>query len=146
MNISLYKTSGEVNLLNKQLSDEKVFSGTLRSETSIATPAVLFESEVNLTQYNYMYISSFGRYYYITDIISVRNGLWEVRGKVDVLMSFKNGIESSFVVLDHSEETGNTNYLQSNIWTALVKDKTDVLTFSNGFLDDGEYILITAGG
>ena len=146
MDIVLYSMTGEVNLLNKQLSNGRTFTGTLRKETSVVAPSILFESASNLTQYNYMYISEFGRYYFIDNVISVRTGLWEVSGKVDVLMSFKSGIETSFVVLDHSEETGNSNYLQSHIWTSLVKDKTDVITFSNGFLDDGEYILITAGG
>ena len=44
------------------------------------------------------------------------------------------------------EQVEADNYLVSESWVSKVKTKTDILQFSNGLLDSGEYILITAGG
>ena len=38
------------------------------------------------------------------------------------------------------------NYLPDENLKTNVKTKTDILNFTNGFLESGEFILITAGG
>ena len=52
---------------------------------------------------NYCYIPDFNRYYYIEDIISVRNNLWQLIMRVDVLMSWKKEIyqQKGFVSRTH---------------------------------------------
>ena len=37
-------------------------------------------------------------------------------------------------------------YMEGDVWQSTVKTKTDVISFPNGLLDSGEYILITSGG
>lgn len=145
MEIILYNTTSEKNEINKSLSNGVTFTGTLRDMTSVLSPEINIESSYNLSTYNYCHVSDFGRYYFIKDIQSVRNGLWRISLKVDVLMSFKGDILTSHGVLKHTETFGEL-YLADNTWENLVKDKTDIITFSNGLLDSGEYILITAGG
>ena len=145
MEITLYNTTSEKNEINKSLSNGATFTGTLRDMTSVLSPEINIESGSNLSTYNYCHISDFGRYYFIKDIKSVRSGLWRVSLKVDVLMSFKVDILASQGVLKHTETFGEL-YLANNTWENLVKDKTDIITFSSGLLDSGEYILITAGG
>ena len=61
-------------------------------------------------------------------------------------MSFKDQIQNFDVILDHSEVFNTTNYASSPVWKTLVKTKTDILNFPYGLSDDGEFILITAGG
>ena len=145
MDIKLYNNSGEKNLINKSLTGGMTLEGNMRGETPVMYPVITISSST-FPDYNYMYIPNFNRYYFITEIRSVRSGVWEILGKVDVLMSFKSDIYNSFVVLADSEETGISNYLSGNVWTALVKDLTDIINFPNGLNDDGEYVLITAGG
>lgn len=145
MEITLYNTTSEKNEINKTISNGQTFTGTLRDMTSILNPEINIESNLNLSAFNYCHISEFGRYYFIKDVKSVRNGLWRISLKVDVLMSFKVDILASQGILKHTETFGEP-YLSDNSWENLVKDKTDILTFSNGLLDSGEYILITAGG
>lgn len=146
MNIILCNNSSERNEVNKNISSGATFDCTLRSETSVSDPALLLEFDGNLSQFNYCYIPEFARYYYITDITSVRNKLWQIKAHVDVLMSFRQAILSSVAILDESTVTGANNYLSNDVWRALSKDKTDIIVFSNGLNSTGQYILITAGG
>lgn len=145
MDIKLYKNHSEKNKISKSLTGEVEYSGTLRDETSVINPVIMIHAE-NLSQFNYAYIPQFHRYYYIRDIVSVRNDLWRVSLTVDPLMSFKNDILALNVIVSDTETTGVNNYYSGNQWRTLVKAKTDIIRFSNGLLNNGEYILITAGG
>lgn len=145
MDIKLYKNHSEKNKITKTLTGEAEYTGTLRDETSVINPTVLIHA-TNLSLYNYAYIPEFHRYYFIRDIVSVRNELWRVSMSVDVLMSFKDDIYDLNVILSDTESTGQSDYYAGDQWRSLVKAKTDIIKFSNGLLDNGEYILITAGG
>ena len=144
--ISLFKTASENNRVVKVLTDEKQLSGELRNQTSVLSPSIRIESSDNISAYNYAYISEFGRYYYITDIVSVRTNCWIVSLRCDVLMSYKDEIQSMNVILNNTQETGLSNYLASPNWVNLVKTKTDIKVFPSGLSEQGEFILITAGG
>lgn len=144
MVITLYKMKSEKQKLNKDLESDDEYTGYLKDQCSVINPVFMVEDD-NPSLYNYAYIPAFHRYYFIDDIISVRTGLWELHLSVDVLMSFKNDIKEMHVILSDSEDVGS-DYISGEQWTAQVKTKTDILNFSNGLLDTGEYILITAGG
>ena len=144
--ISLFKTVSENNRVVKTLTDEKQLSGELRNQTSVLNPSIIIESSDNISTYNFAYISEFGRYYYITDIMSIRTNCWVVSMRCDVLMSYKDEIRSMNVILNNTQETGLSNYLSSPNWVNLVKTKTDIKTFPKGLSNEGEFILITAGG
>ena len=145
MEITFYLNSDEPNKVNKTLSSGYEIEGSLKSECTIENPIILIESDIDINQYNYFYIPEFDRYYFRTRFTVVRNGLIRIEGKTDVLMSFKDQIQNFDVILDHSEDH-NTDYAQSNVWQALVKTKTDIISFPYGLSDNGEFILITAGG
>lgn len=144
MNIDLYVNHSEKNHLTKTLTNEFSLTGTLKQETSIINPEIIIEVN-NPSTYNYMYIPLFHRYYYITDIESIRNNLWRIRGAVDVLMSFNTQILNCNVLISDAENTPE-NYVSGEQWKTTVKSKTDIINFSNGFNNTGEYILITSGG
>ena len=144
--ISLFKTVSENNRVVKTLTDEKQLSGELRNQTSVLNPSIIIESADNISTYNYAYIPEFSRYYYITEIISVRTNCWAISLRCDVLMSYKDEIRSMSVILNNTQETGLSNYLSSPNWVNLVKTKTDIKTFPKGLSNEGEFILITAGG
>ena len=145
MNIILGTISDEKNKLNKTFLNQVTYAGTLKEQTSVVEPSILIEAE-NLSAFNYMYIDAFGRYYFITDIESVRNNLWKISGKSDVLMSFKTGIESCPIILKNTESTLIEPYMPADMWQTIVKSKTDIVNFPSGLNSSGEYILITSGG
>lgn len=145
MKITLYHNNSEKNKISKTLSSANEFEGTLRDTSNVVNPSILLACD-NPTTFNYAYIPAFNRYYFITEMTSVRNDLWQVALKSDPLMSFKSGILSSQVILNETTTTGGNNYLAGRNWVANCKNITDIINFPSGLLDSGEYILITAGG
>lgn len=144
MNITLSQNISENNRLTKTLLNAREVNGTLREECDVENPKILFESK-DLINFNYAFIPLYNRYYFVTDWKVVRNGLMTATFSVDVLMSFKEQINMLPVIVSATESFG-TNYMPSEVFNTLVKDTTSVLNFQNGLLDNGEFILITAGG
>lgn len=147
MDIILYQTTSERERVNKDLSSSLPLSGYLRGECSVTNPS--FNIEVtNPSDYNYCYIPDFGRYYYITNIVSVRTNIWRIDCNVDVLMSFKDAILNLDVIVSDISlgESPVSTYFSGEQWASTVRTKTDIINFPNGLLDNGEYILITSGG
>lgn len=145
MEVKLCYNSSDNRCINKNIIDGEIISGTLRTSTSIISPVITFESTSPL-RYNYAYISEFKRYYYIKNVTSVRNNLWEVQFEIDPLMSFKADICVLKVVVDkQSDESNGDEYIDDS---SLVTDNlmfNTVYNFPDGFNNNGEYILITAG-
>lgn len=146
MDLRLYYTSDENNKINKALSNALILTGTMRDSSSIINPVILVEGS-SFGGYNYAYIPQFDRYYFIKGITNYRNNLWILELECDVLMSFKSSILNMHCIFIETESAGADRYLaDSRVWVAKVKDKTDIISFPNGLLENGEYILITAGG
>lgn len=145
MEIVLYITGSEKHAIYKTLENGIEFTGSLRNESSVVNPVVLIEME-NPSQYNYCFIPDFNRYYFITDIVSIRTGLWRISCSVDVLMSFQSQILNLDIIVSDDTSPDKETYMNGEQWKATVKTKTDVINFPNGLLDSGEYILITSGG
>lgn len=146
MVIILYNNLSERNVIDKTLTNALSIEGTLRESVSVTAPVITIQGGIAIVGYNYCYIEDFYRYYFITNIQSIRNNLWALTLKVDVLMSFKNDIKNTPAIIDHTTERDTTDYMASNVWQSLVKDKTDIINFSNGLSESGGYVLITAGG
>lgn len=148
MEIVLYVNGSERQAINKNLQSALNLTGALRGESSVINPSFLIEVS-NPSQYNYCFIPDFNRYYFISNITSVRTDIWRIDCSVDVLMSFRTQILNLDVVVNHASigDRDSPTYVDdSNIWRTTVKTKTDVINFPSGLLDDGEYILITSGG
>lgn len=146
MELQLSYTSNENHAITKTLNSIVSISGTLRDDSSIINPIILLEGE-SFSTYNYAYIPEFFRYYFIDEIVNFRNNLWMLRLKIDVLMSFRTGILETNCILNESEISGADPYISDpRVWVTKVKDKTDIIQFPNGLLENGEYILITSGG
>ena len=145
MDITLYKNNSEKNKINKSLSNGVTITGALRNESNVVNPVIIINID-NPTLYNYAHIPIFSRYYFITDYVSLRTGIWQLNLKSDVLMSFKTSILNSNALIQNTESVGKSSYLTGSNWVNNCKTKTDIVSFSNGLLNDGEFILITAGG
>lgn len=104
MEIIFYKSKQEQNLFPKTLTEGYSVSGTLRSECDILNPIITFEGNNFLLDYNYAYMPDFKRYYFITDITSVRNGIVEIAFHVDVLNSWSNEILQHDAFIERNED------------------------------------------
>lgn len=144
LTIKLYKTSSPYNQITKTLTNELSLTGTYKDNISILEPEVLISTSTNINQYNYMYIADNERYYFI-EIDIVRDGLYRVKGSVDVLYSHKTEILNNKAVVKRQANQYNL-YLNDDIFK--VYNKTNVITknFPYGFDRNGSYILTVLGG
>ena len=67
------------------------FDCVLKDDTSIINPVIQIAAS-DLSGYNYAQIASFGRYYFISDIVSQANGLWSLSLECDTLATYKTAI------------------------------------------------------
>lgn len=144
MQIKFYYNSSEKNKIGKSLSKELTMDGNLRDECSVISPTILVEHS-NLSNYNYAYIPEFKRYYFITEITSVRNNLWRISLKVDVLESFKSDILNLSCIVDKQQNQSYSNYIDDGSYINRADSFVEIANYQNGFNSSGEFILITAG-
>ena len=146
MEIRLFHNDSPNNKIGKRLISGTTLNGSFRDSSKILKPKVMIEAS-NLRNYDYAYIPEFDRYYFITEKTSYRTGLWIIDMEVDVLETYKNDIKNLHCIIEATEDYKGSNYLSnSDSWVTSVKAKTDIIPFSSGLLNNGEYILITAGG
>lgn len=143
--ISLYKTASENNRVVKALTSGKEMSGELRNQTSVLNPSIRIESADNISTYNYAYIPEFGRYYYISDIISVRTNCWIISLRCDVLMSYSAQIKALRPIIER-EEVGQSAGLIDSDMPININKKVQKYYFPKGFTKDIQYVLTTSGG
>lgn len=143
MTITLYQNQSEYNKIGKTLNPVETLTGNMRNETSVIRPEILI-NRISPTGFNYAYVSELNRYYFVDDVYVLRTGVIVIKLRVDVLESFKTVILAQHAIV--SKTTTPNLYLPDENLKTMVKTKTDIVNFPSGLLDNGEFILITAGG
>ena len=138
-----YKSTAEKNRMDKSayLTEIIQSTGTLRRATSIISPE--FEFIYNkVPDFNYVYIPNFSRYYFIDNIVSLRNNVWTLSLSVDVLMSFKEQIKECDGFIARNEFEFN-DYLIDNRRSTQVNVVREIRPFTQSAMsvdmDDGDF-------
>lgn len=145
MTITLYQTSSENNVVDKTITGGIVLTGTLRQETSVLSPSIRIVTNTNISGYNYAYISEFGRFYYIKEIVTVRSGVWDVGFRCDVLMTYKTQIRGLTAVVERQENQYNA-YVNDPEFILMNKKRIQTKEFPYGFSQLQHYIIAISGG
>ena len=143
-NIILQRNNSENNKVGKSITDIATVTGTLKEETSIIDPIIKIAGDISdYTGCNYITISAFERSYFVLNIRSLRNGLFELTCHVDVLESFKSEIRDNKCIIKRQENKWN---LYLNDGSLKVYQNPLVLTkeFPSGFANP-EFVLAIAG-
>ena len=114
IDLVLYTNTAESNRVDKTnfLTTIATLKGTLRESTSILSPSIKIVLDT-LPTFNYCYIQAFGgRYYYVTNITSIRQNLWQIDLKVDVLMTYKTDILTQSAIINR---TADTSYIDKTL-------------------------------
>lgn len=148
MNIKLCSSVSEIVAINKDVSIIDEVSATIKGALSVENPVLILQYKSDIqSKVNYVYIPEYNRYYFVTDIINLTGGRYELHCKVDVLMSFKDYILNLSCIVDKQSSKDNANmYLDDGSFVVQSKEFVDTINFPRGFNDNGEFILITAGG
>lgn len=145
--VDLYQNASPVEKIGKNLTNSHTISDVLlKRDTSILRPVLLVNSVQNIYTYNYMYISEFGRYYFIDDIRSVNNNMWEISAHVDVLETYSSQILANTAVLKRQEKKFNL-YLDDPEFKVLNNYRIQTKRFNgaSGWTKNLHYVLVTNG-
>lgn len=146
--VKCYRNNSPTNFVDKELDLLETLNGTLRDGSSIIDPVILVQANApgfQSNQVNYLYVEQFGRYYYITNIISVNYTLWELHCHVDVLMSYKEQIRQQTAIVARQERQYNL-FLDDGIFMAYQNPLIQTKYFSNATpFETQEFVLVVAG-
>lgn len=142
--IVLMRNNSEKNRLTKETDTIITVSGVLKEKTSIIDPVIKIECDISeVVGCNYLSIPIFGRKYFVNDIRSIRNRLFEFSCHVDVLSTYADAIRENTGIIKRQEKVWN---LYLNDGTFKVYQNPNVLTraFPSGFTTQ-EFVLAVAG-
>lgn len=143
MECKLYKTTSPKNAINKVLTNEITKELNLKDEVDILNPTfnlLIFDGIFN---YNYAYVPSFNRYYFINGITILTRTIAQLDLKVDVLESWKEDILQANC---HITKENNANMYGAEIAKSTQKS-SEILTHAPIFALQEDFILtVTRGG
>ncbi len=143
--VALYQNSSSNIRIDKDLKHLHTYDCVLKENTSIINPTIrLKATDVNVLKGNYCYIPKFNRFYYINNVTNINADTWELSLHVDVLMTFRDDIETRHVVFNHSE-SGFNLYLNDGSLQMDSRPKITWDKFPNSLTNDGRYVLLLAG-
>lgn len=148
MTVTLYKSPGERNLLNRKMTLTKTFSNIeIIEPCNIETPEILLNMDTSLLECDYVYIQEFKRYYFRNDLKIENGNQMRFILESDPLMSFRSSILNSQVVARRSTNRINPE-LQDHEMAFKSVPTIDYRECATGFTPDGTghcYVL-TLGG
>lgn len=144
MLIKTYNYNGEPNRVNKTLQENKEYTGVLNSTVNILEPVARFRTR-NVVTFNYVYIESLNRYYFVSEIRQ-DGDICTVHLRVDVLFTYKDIILNSTATLTKGETVNGYASNRSNAYD--LRPKLKKLDFPNTglFSDNDNIIMVTIKG
>lgn len=108
MNIKLYNMTSDKIVVPKSKQEKFDLSGDLIEETDIINPSIrIYKRDDYITKCNYAYITEFGRYYYIDNIIIENNEIIRLDLSIDTLETYWENIKKIDMHITRSENEYN---------------------------------------
>lgn len=144
MLIKTYNYNGEPNRINKTLQENEEYTGVLNSTINVLEPVIRFRT-TNIVTFNYVYIESLNRYYFVSEIRQ-DGDICTVHLRVDVLFTYKDIILNSTATLTKSENGNKYLSNRSNVFD--VRPNIQKVDFPNKNLlnTEGQIIMVTIKG
>lgn len=148
MKVTFYTSSAEKIRVDKTayLTEIATVEGTMRDTLDMFNPVITFPLDLeSFNTVNYLYISTFDRYYFITDCISLRSTVTEVKCHEDVLMSYRNSIKKQYAIIARNQNNYSL-YIDDSQFKAYQNFEEGCITFPAGFSTSNfSYVLMLAG-
>lgn len=144
MLIKTYNYNGEPNRVNKTLQENEEYTGVLNSTVNVLEPVIRFRTR-NVVTFNYVYIESLNRYYFVSEIRQ-DGDICTVYLRTDVLMTYKDKILNSTGTLTKGETVNGYASNRTNAYD--LRPKLKKLDFPNTglFSDNDNIIMVTIKG
>lgn len=144
LSVTLMNNASPIEKIGKSLTAVGSYACVLKQDTSILKPVIRIQTSDNIVTCNYMYIPDLSRYYFIDDIVSENNNIWNISGHVDVLETYKSGILSNTAVIKRQQYKFNT-YLNDPEWLVYAYETSAAYKFNSPFSKTLKYVLAVAG-
>lgn len=110
----------------------------LKESTSVENPTFVLKSN----DFTINYVKAFGHYYFVDDIVSVRDNLIEVRCSMDVLATYKTEIGNYTALIERSDAHYDASYPDPAV---SMKNEiyTDVAQADPAIYDDDGYFVLS---
>ena len=135
--LELYKVTNQPNELTKTLNNAVIVNGSFRSE--IDSMNVIVEIESDTYDFNYVYIPSLNKYYFLQNIVHVNAKIIRMQLHCDVLMTYKTDILASYGLVIQG---GTINPYYSSIESES-RQTIRRFAFPYKFNNNGNYVLVT---
>lgn len=143
INVKLYSITDDDRVVSKTLGTAKEFSNcTFRNEEEILRPVIRIQTSDNLSDYNYVYIERYGRYYFAKPSVGPNN-MWTLTCRVDPLMSHKGEFLNLYGTMVRSETSYN-GYMIDPEFKAVAYKRIVTKKFPYAMTNDC-FILMTVG-
>lgn len=145
MELILYQTADNDNVINKDKEEIKRYDIVLKDPSDIVRPIIrLNEVKDDLSEIaNYAYLTEFDRYYFIRSIGNTSKDIWVLTLECDVLESFKDDILASQAEV--IRPLRQNDYQATSVRTKVIEE-IDTYESNVTILDEPSLVLSTIGG
>ena len=147
MQVALMNNRSLPNVLNKTVSTTATYDVqmvTAIDDKQIVVRVALPYTAVNWKAVNYMEVD--GAYYYIDSVKHIANGMSEINGSIDLLMTYRDAIKQLSVLAERSTSHGSPN-IADPLRASEAGAEVSVTNFSSAINDkeaQGVYVLSTS--
>lgn len=143
MELILYKTISDMNVINKELTDSVSIDIKFKRDESVESPYIFCNIFEGIEEYNYAYIPNFSRYYFIVNVEVMNKKIVRLMLHTDVLETYKNDILNSTVRAIVAEVD---SYVDVELSHDVRVNINKLMLENSDFKDSESYILTTIGG
>ena len=111
---------------------------TLKEGTSIENPTFLLAGDL----FTVDYVEAFGHYYFVDDVVSVRNGLTEIKCSMDPLATHKTAIGNYTALIERSDYHYDISYPDPAV-SIMNEMHCDDTAGDPGLYDDDGYFIVS---
>ena len=141
MKVEFYKTTDNLKTVNKTLDLNKTIDIFFRQSVDEQAPIIIMNID-NLSDSNYIYIPTFKRYYFISDVDNFTANLVRLHLTTDLLMTYKDIILNTPVQITATEKP---SYLSTGLPTQTMTTKR-IVKSDKTLEKENSLILTTIGG
>lgn len=114
LTVDILSTTDDPRVVSKTTTTIASVTAKPTDACSVLYPVLLLQYSGSLAAANYMYISAWGRYYYIDRIKLLPGNQIEIAGSVDVLKTYDTEIRSCTATVIRSESIGAPTMIPDN--------------------------------
>lgn len=142
LTVQLLSTSDDPKTVTKTYTTIDTVTAVPTDSCSLLAPKLLIDNTAIIKDANYMYISEWGRYYFIGDPVFMTGKKIMIPGSVDVLMSWDSSIRNCEGCVLRSESIGRPTMIPDSK-LPINPNKKELLTAKKSFtLDTGSNLYL----